>query len=253
MSTSAASPSQTASADKNFLPGPVILLGAPGVGKGTQAKLLMGAYGIPQISTGDILRANIANGTELGKAAKALMDQGQLVQDEIVNKMVAARLHEPDVTRGFILDGYPRTREQAGYVETLLRLNRSSSASTASSDAALPLIAINIHVDESELLRRITGRRTCVQCRHIYNIYSHPPKQEGICDLDRSPLQQRSDDTEQAFDERMNEYRAKTAPVVFYFRDKKDLFRSIEGNQPIQQVNEAIVEALHELRATTNS
>ena len=212
----------------------------------------MEAYGIPQISTGDILRANIANGTELGKAAKALMDQGQLVQDDIVNQMVAARLQEPDVTRGFILDGYPRTREQAGYVETLLQLHHPSAGKPAK-HKPLPLVAVNIHVEVSELLRRITGRRTCVQCRHIYNIYSHPPKQEGVCDFDGSPLQQRSDDTEQAFEERMNEYRVKTAPVVFYFRDKKDLFRSIEGNQNIQQVNQAIIEALHQLRPAKSS
>ena len=253
MSTSTASAAQTAPADKRFLPGPIILLGAPGVGKGTQAKLLMESYVIPQISTGDILRANIANGTELGHAAKALMDQGQLVQDDMVNQMVADRLKDPDVARGFILDGYPRTREQAGYVETLLKLDHSATPGKPGSDDPLPLVAINLHVDESELLRRITGRRTCIACRHIYNIYSHPPKKEGICDLDGSALQQRSDDTEQAFEERMNEYRAKTAPVVFYFRDKKDLFRSIDGNRSIQQVNDAIVEALHQLRPSQSS
>ena len=252
MSISTVPASQPAPAE-NFLPGPIILLGAPGVGKGTQAKLLMGAYGIPQISTGDILRANIANDTELGRAAKALMDQGQLVDDEIVNKMVATRLQEPDIARGFILDGYPRTREQAGYVETLLGLNQILSADHATNGVCLPLVAINIHVEEKELLRRITGRRTCSACRHIYNIYSHPPKQDGICDLDGSVLQQRSDDTEQAFEERMNEYRAKTAPVVFYFSDKKELFRNVDGNVAIQQVSEAIVEALHQLRPQGNS
>jgi len=213
----------------------------------------MGAYGIPQISTGDILRANIANGTELGKAAKALMDQGQLVQDDIVNKMVAARLQDPDVAHGFILDGYPRTREQAAYVETLLRLSHSSAMAAPDNDVPLPLVAINIHVAESELLRRITGRRTCVACRHIYNIYSHPPKQDGICDLDGSALEQRSDDTEQAFEGRMNEYHAKTAPVILYFSDKKDLFRTIDGDQAIQQVHEKIVDALQQLRASASS
>jgi adenylate kinase len=248
LTTSTIPAHNTAPTEKDFLPGPIILLGAPGVGKGTQAKLMTSAYGIPQISTGDILRANISSNTELGRAAKVLMDQGQLVDDEIVNKMVAARLQEPDVTRGFILDGYPRTREQAGYVETLLGLN-----AVLEHGIRLPLVAINIHVEESELLRRITGRRTCSACRHIYNIYSHPPRQEGICDFDGSALQQRSDDTESAFEARMNEYRAKTEPVVFYFRDKKELFRSIDGNQPIQQVNEVIIEALHQLRSPKNS
>src|ERR1700757_2759895 len=109
----------TAPADKDFLPGPILLLGAPGVGKGTQAKALMAAYGIPQISTGDILRSNIAQGTELGKKARSLMDEGKLVDDDSVNGMVAARLAEPDVNRGFILDGYPRTREQAAFIENL--------------------------------------------------------------------------------------------------------------------------------------
>jgi adenylate kinase len=235
-------------ANSNFLPGPIILLGAPGVGKGTQAKLLTAEFGIPQISTGDILRANITNGTPLGKAAKSLMDQGQLVDDDIVNEMVGARLAEPDIIRGFILDGYPRTRVQAAYVESFLGVNRHLAGDQADRGVHLPLVAINIHVDESVLLRRITGRRTCTSCHHIYNIYSNPPKQEGICDFDGSVLQQRSDDTEQAFEERMNEYRAKTAQVVFYFRDKKELFQSIDGNQPVEQVNAAIVDALHRLR-----
>src|SRR5580698_3458914 len=116
--TTSAAHTEPAPADESFLPGPVLLLGAPGVGKGTQAKLLMAKYGIPQISTGDLLRANIANGTKLGLEAKELMDQGQLVDDDIVNEMVANRLTDPDVARGFILDGYPRTSQQAGYIET---------------------------------------------------------------------------------------------------------------------------------------
>jgi adenylate kinase len=240
-------------AEKDFLPGPIILLGAPGVGKGTQAKLLMNAYGIPQISTGDILRSNIANNTKLGQTAKALMDQGQLVDDEIVNSMVGARLHEPDVARGFILDGYPRTRQQAGYVEALLGLAANHDHDGSKTGMQMPLVAINIHVDPSELLRRITGRRTCAASQHIYNIYSHPPKLEGVCDFDGSPLQQRSDDTEQAFEERMNEYQAKTEPVVFYFRDKTDLFRTVNGNQPVQDVNAAIVAALQQVRLARNS
>ena len=231
-------------ADHDFLPGPIVLLGAPGVGKGTQAKLLMSQFGIPQISTGDILRGNIAQGTALGRRAKALMDQGQLVDDETVNGMVADRLSvdiHPDVTRGFILDGYPRTAAQSSFVEALLADGAHQS---------LPLIAVDINVEEAELLRRITGRRSCGVCKHIYNIYSNPPKREGICDFDNSPLQQRSDDTESAFYERMKEYRAKTAEVIRYFGRKADLFRSVDGDQPVEKVNSAIVAALQSLRAT---
>lgn len=234
-------------ADLTFLPGPIVLLGAPGVGKGTQAKLLMARFGIPQISTGDILRANIAQGTPLGLRAKSLMDQGQLVDDNTVNSMVADRLDlstHPDVARGFILDGYPRTAAQSAFIESLL---------SDAAHQALPLIAVDINVDEAELLRRITGRRTCGVCKHIYNIYSHPPKVPGVCDFDNSPLQQRSDDTEPAFYERMKEYRAKTAEVIRYFGQKADLFRSVNGDQPVDSVNAEIVVALQELRGATGA
>jgi adenylate kinase len=136
LTTSIVTEPETALADKNFLPGPVLLLGAPGVGKGTQAKALMAAYGIPQVSTGDILRANISKGTELGNAAKALVDQGTLVSDELVNQMVADRLKQPDTQRGFILDGFPRTLNQANWLDTQL----SADAGT------LPVVAISIMV-----------------------------------------------------------------------------------------------------------
>jgi len=235
-----------AQAEKNFLPGPILLLGAPGVGKGTQAKALMAAYGIPQISTGDILRANIAQGTELGKKAKSLMDQGQLVDDDIVNGMVATRLTQPDVNRGFILDGYPRTKQQAAFIESLL----ASGNHTHSSTANLPIVAVNIVVDEAELLRRITGRRSCLTCKHIYNIYSNPPKHPGICDFDGSVLEQRSDDTEAAFHERMKEYQAKTKEVIQYFSQKTGQFETVKGDQSVDHVTLAIEAALQRLRAT---
>jgi adenylate kinase len=240
----------TAPADKDFLPGPVFLLGAPGVGKGTQAQLLVSQYGIPQISTGDLLRANIANGTELGLKARVLMDQGQLVDDETVNEMVKHRLQQPDVSRGFVLDGYPRTQQQSGYIETLLGLRPDMTPSESQLAIHLPPVAININVDEAELLRRITGRRSCTVCKHIYNIYSNPPNVEGICNFDGSPLQQRSDDTGPVFHERMNEYRAKTAHVVDYFRHptKNHLFRTVDGSNSVQQVNEDILAALRDLR-----
>lgn len=234
---------QPAPAETGFLPGPIILLGAPGVGKGTQAKLLASKFGIPQISTGDILRDNIARKTELGLEAKARMDHGHLVDDEIVNGMVAQRLERRDTERGFILDGYPRTTAQASYIEHL----RRSDANGNGASPMLPFVAINIAVDEAELLKRITGRRICPS-GHIYNIYSNPPKRENVCDVDGLPLEQRTDDTEQAFRRRIDEYRAKTAPVVAYFNDKGHLFRQVDGSQQVEQVHAAIVEALRQLR-----
>ncbi len=213
----------------------------------------MAQYGIPQISTGDLLRANIANGTRLGLEAKHLMDQGQLVDDEIVNEMVAGRLTEPDVNRGFILDGYPRTKQQSGYIETLLGRNTYQTAPDAAA-IGLPPVAINIDVDETELLRRITGRRSCPTCKHIYNIYSNPPKLEGICDFDGCVLEQRSDDTGPVFRERMSEYRAKTAHVVDYFQHptKNHLFRTVDGSNSVEQVNADILAALRDLRQASN-
>ncbi|XBH10691.1 adenylate kinase [Edaphobacter paludis] len=226
-----------AHADNTFLPGPVLLLGAPGVGKGTQAQLLMAAFGIPQISTGDILRENIAKGTELGKTAKGLMDRGQLVPDQVVNDMVQARLTGDDVHAGYILDGFPRTLAQATWLDAHLPIFRETPQ----------LVAINIRVDEDELLRRITGRRTCSVCKHIYNIYSHPPAKPGICDIDGSPLQHRSDDTEEAFAERMKAYESLTSPVIEHYR-ASNRFRAVDGEAPVEQVAQSIVAALKELR-----
>lgn len=239
---------QSAPAETGFLPGPIILLGAPGVGKGTQAKLLMKQFGIPQISTGDILRDNIARKTPLGMEAKARMDHGQLVDDEIVNGMVAQRLESPDTTRGFILDGYPRTTQQASYIERLRGSELRANGMGPDDVRQLPFVAINISVDEAELLRRITGRRICSAGTHIYNIYSNPPARESVCDIDGLPLKQRSDDTKPAFRKRMDEYRAKTAPVIAYFSDKKNLFRQVDGSQTVESVNAAIVDTLRQLR-----
>jgi len=239
---------QSAPVETGFLPGPIILLGAPGVGKGTQAKLLMAQFGIPQISTGDILRDNISRKTALGLEAKARMDKGQLVDDDIVNGMVAERLKAPDTVRGFILDGYPRTTQQASYIERLRHAGLRTEETGVADSRHLPFVAINIFVDEGELLRRITGRRICSAGTHIYNIYSNPPVRENVCDADGLPLEQRTDDTEQAFRKRMDEYRAKTAPVVAYFSDKGEFFRQVDGSQPVEKVNAAIVDTLRLLR-----
>jgi len=237
---------QPAPAEDNFLPGPVLLLGAPGVGKGTQAQALTAKYGIPQISTGDILKKNIAAGTELGLKAKGLMDEGLLVDDDIVNKMVAARLHEPGVERGFILDGYPRTLAQAGFIDALLEMHQDAGA--GASALHLPLVAISIRVDEDELLRRITGRRMCPKCMRSYNIYVQPPMKKGVCDVDGTELVQRPDDTEQTFRQRMVEYSAKTAHVIEHYRGK-GCFAEVDGARPVAVVAAGIGEALRRLRA----
>jgi adenylate kinase len=197
----------------------------------------MAAFGIPQISTGDILRENIAKGTELGKTAKSLMDKGQLVPDQVVNDMVQARLTSDDVHAGYILDGFPRTLAQARWLDIHLPIFRETP----------PLVAINIRVDETELLRRTTGRRTCSLCKHIYNIYSHPPVKPGICDIDGSPLQHRSDDTEEAFAERMKAYQSLTAPVIEHYR-ASNRFREVDGQAPVEQVAQSIIAALKSLR-----
>ena len=229
-----------APADKSFLPGPALLLGAPGVGKGTQAKLLMAAYGIPQISTGDILRANISKGTSLGKQAKALVDQGILVSDDLVNQMVADRLSQPDTRRGYILDGFPRTLNQATWLDAQL----------AADSTTLPVVAISIVVDYEQLLHRITGRRICPS-GHIFNIYSNPPATPNICDIDGSPLVQRPDDSEAVFTERMKTFQAQTAPVIEHYRNRC-CFEAIDGDHPVEQVTIALEAALTRLRGHKN-
>ena len=235
--TNSAANLQPASADSNFLPGPVLLLGAPGVGKGTQAQLLVAAFGIPQISTGDILRTNIAQGTALGKSAKSLMDQGQLVSDDLVNQMVADRLTQPDTTRGYILDGFPRTLNQAEWVDTHLNASRT----------ALPIVAISILVDYDVLLHRITGRRICPICKTIYNVFSNPPKTAEVCDNEGAALTQRPDDTEAVFTERMKTFNAQTAPVVEHYRNQ-GRFQEVDGDQSVESVTAAIHQALKTLR-----
>ncbi len=229
----------TALAGNDFLPGPVLLLGAPGVGKGTQAQLLVTKYGIPQISTGDLLRGNIARGTELGLKAKEIMTAGLLVDDEIVNQMVLHRLQEKDTHRGYILDGYPRTLEQAKFLD--------HTVADPIFLPRLPVIAVSIVVSYDQLLRRITGRRICPVCKHIYNMYSNPPKVAGLCDFDGATLTQRGDDTEQVFIERMKTFEAQTAPVVSHYHDL-GRFEEADGNQSVEAVNIAIEHAMVKLR-----
>jgi adenylate kinase len=232
-----ASAGSAAEAAGHLTPGPILLLGAPGVGKGTQAKGLVKAWGIPQISTGDLLRSNVERGTEVGKQAKELMDRGELVPDELVNRMVAERLKEPDTARGYILDGFPRTLGQANWLDGHL----GAQAGT------LPVIAISIQVSYNQLLRRITGRRICPVCKTIYNTYLQPPKVDGICDKDGAQLVRRSDDCKEVFDERMRAYESLTAPVVEHYR-KLGRFEEVDGELEVGAVTAGIMTAIARLR-----
>jgi adenylate kinase len=220
----------------DFLPGPVLLLGAPGVGKGTQAQLLMAEFGIPQISTGDLLRQHRTDHTPLGLLADDLMSQGKLVPDDLVNQMVAARLQEPDTEHGYILDGFPRTLNQAEWLDRQLVAY------------LLPVVAINIVVEETVLLERITGRLTCPICGTIYNIYSKPPKHDRVCDFDGAALIQRADDTVQVFHERMRAFEQKTSAVIEYYREHGNRFAEVDGDRPIDEVTQNIRETLLRLR-----
>lgn len=215
--------------------GPVILLGAPGAGKGTQAKMIMQQYGIPQISTGDMLRDNVFQGTELGKKAKAFMEKGELVPDQLVCDMVADRLHGADCVQGFILDGFPRTVAQAEWLDKLL------ADEFFEKRYSVPPVVVNLRVGYKELLRRLTGRRSCPTCGRIYNIYSQPPRVAGICDVDGSKLVTRKDDSEEVIAERFKAYERQTLPLIEYYRGKGRL-REIDGDQAPEKVT---AEALH--------
>jgi adenylate kinase len=195
-------------------------MGAPGVGKGTQAKELMARWGIPQISTGDLLRGNVAAGSPLGLEAKRLME---------------VRFREPDTGRGYILDGFPRTLPQAEWLDQKL------------SGSALPLVAVSLRVEYTKLLRRITGRRICPTCGSIYNIYLQPPVRDGICDLDGSSLQRREDDSEEVFVGRMRAYEAQTAPVVIHY-DALGRLLEIEGEGVLDAVTARVEQAVQALR-----
>ncbi len=207
------------------------------MGKGTQAQLLMSSFAIPQISTGDLLRQHVQEGTDLGRTARDLMDRGQLVPDEIVNGMVAERLAKPDTAGGFILDGFPRTEFQATWLDRAL----------AGQTGRLPLVAVQIAVGRGDLMQRITGRRSCPTCKRIYNIYTHAPQVDGFCDFDQAALTHRSDDTESAFHERMAEYTLKTAPVIEHYRSR-GCFREVSGLGTLQEVERTILSTLTDLR-----
>ena len=185
----------------------IVLLGAPGSGKGTQAKMLVEKYAVPQVSTGDLLRAAVMAQTPLGRQAKAVMDAGQLVPDDIVLGMIRERINNPDARNGFILDGFPRNTEQAGALDRLLN------------DMNQPLeTAVLIDVEFEELMQRLTGRLTCESCGSVFNLYTRPPILDGECDKCGDRLHQRSDDNEDTIGKRLRVYETQTKPVIEYYR-----------------------------------
>ncbi|HEY2359592.1 MAG TPA: adenylate kinase [Candidatus Angelobacter sp.] len=219
--------------DTSRIIGPIILLGAPGAGKGTQAKLISGHYQIPQVSTGDLLRDNVSRGTGLGKTASSIMARGELVPDDLVYGIVSERLREKDCDRGYILDGFPRTPSQAGWLAALL----DDKFFDKPEDERWHPLVVRIDVDYNELLLRLTGRRICLSNGHIYNIHLQPPRKEGLCDKDGSQLVIRDDDREEVIRERLLAYERQTRPVAEYYANRGRLV-SVDGELPVEQVSE---------------
>jgi len=222
--------------------GPVILLGPPGAGKGTQAKRIAERFGIPQISTGDILRENVAQQTELGRKAKEVMERGDLVPDDLVCDMVAKRLAHADCERGFILDGFPRTVAQAQWLDAFLEGKIFEIKQNAGRKCPLPPVVIRIAVEYNQLVKRLAGRRSCPTCGRIYNVHTQPPRVAGICDFDGSTLVTRKDDREDVILERLRAYDRQTLPLVDYYRSTGHL-HEINGDRPVEEVTAAVLEA----------
>lgn len=210
----------------------LVLLGAPGAGKGTQAKKLIEKHGIPQISTGDILRKAVADGTPLGKEAKSYMDKGELVPDKVVIGLIEDRLKQPDCKKGFILDGFPRNTAQAETLDAMLKkLN-------------MPLdSALSVDVPKDDLMKRLTGRRTCKGCQQMYNIYFSPPKKNGVCDKCGGELFHRDDDKEETIKRRLDVYDAQTAPLISYYK-KCGILKSVTGVGGIDEIFKKVCAAI---------
>ncbi|ASS68227.1 MULTISPECIES: adenylate kinase [Paenibacillus] len=210
----------------------ILFMGPPGAGKGTQAERIVEKFNVPHISTGDAFRLAMKQGTPLGQKAKEFVDQGLLVPDEITNGIVRERLLLADCERGFLLDGFPRTLQQAAALDAMLaEMGRGIDH------------VVNLHVDRGLLLARLTGRRICKTCGTTYHVMFNPPKVEGICDKDGGELYQRSDDTEEKVGTRLDEYISKTAPLLEYYGGK-GLLREVDGEKEIDQVTAEIVAAL---------
>ena len=225
--------------------GPIVLLGPPGAGKGTQAKRIMERYGIPQVSTGDLLRENVARGTDLGLAAKAVMARGELVSDDLVCEMLQERLKQPDCKRGYILDGFPRTAAQAGWLDALLDHKLFDNSRPT---RAWPIV-IRLDVDYNQLLLRITGRRSCPTCGRIYNVHFQPPRVDEVCDLAHgTKLVARNDDRLEVIQPRLTAYDEQTRPVADYYERTGRLI-PVNGDQPMDEVTAQIFRIIEDHQA----
>ena len=213
------------------------MLGAPGAGKGTQAKLISARYGVPQISTGDLLRDNVLRGTQLGRAARSFMDRGELVPDDLIFDMLRTRLADVDCNHGFILDGFPRNQAQAEWLDNLLKDHFFSEA------CRRPPIVLSFTVDYNGLLQRLTGRRSCPTCGRIYNIHTQPPKVPGVCDVEGAKLVMRRDDTEEVISERLKVYEDESLPLKQYYATQGRLVE-VNGNRPMEEVTAFTLNAL---------
>lgn len=210
----------------------IIMLGAPGAGKGTQAKMIADKYGVPHISTGDIFRANIKNGTELGMEVKKYMDQGLLVPDELTVRILLDRVAQDDCKNGYVLDGFPRTIPQAEVLDSeLTKLGDHID------------YAINVDVPDENIVKRMSGRRACLTCGATYHIEHVPPKKEGICDVCGSELVLRDDDKPETVKNRLNVYHEQTQPLIDFYTEK-GVLKTVDGTVPMEEVFAAITAIL---------
>ena len=214
----------------------LVLVGPPGAGKGTQAQYIAEHLGIPQISTGDIFRANVSQGTPLGLEAKSYMDRGDLVPDDVTVNMVRVRLAEDDAAEGFLLDGFPRTVPQAEVLDDML------AESGTKLDVVLELV-----VDDDEVIRRLSGRRTCRSCNHIWHVDFDPPTVPGVCDIDGGELYQRDDDRAETIANRLDVYANATSPLVNYYAGR-GLLVGIDATGPVDDVTQRAIDALRPLQ-----
>ena len=214
----------------------IILMGLPGAGKGTQASEIVKKFPIPHISTGDMFRKAIKDETDLGKEAKSYMDRGELVPDEVTVGIVKERISEDDAKKGFLLDGFPRTIEQAEALSNIMKeLDREIDA------------VINIEVPEEELMNRLTGRRICEKCGTTYHLVFNPPKVEGVCDLDGGKLYQREDDNPETVANRLNVNVKQSKPILEFY-DNKNVLKNIDGSRDIKVVTNDVIDILEDLK-----
>lgn len=228
--------------------GPIVLLGPPGAGKGTQSKRLSEHYGIPQISTGDLLRENVQRGTDLGIKAEANMSRGELVPDNLVCDMVAWRLRDSDCERGFILDGFPRTGTQAGWLDAFLKLQFLENPKR---HMCSPIV-VRFDVDYNKLSLRLTGRRTCPACGRIYNVHLQPPLLDEVCDVDGTGLVIRDDDRHEVIRERLAAYDRQTMPVAQYYELEGRLV-AVNADRPVDEVTAHLFQEIEKHASATAS